>query len=60
MNIKALSLMALLASTTTLSFAQVNISEDQTPASEASAPVIVSDQEPIQEVPEQENENTQK
>lgn len=60
MNIKALSLMALLASTATLSFAQVNISEAQTPASEASAPLIVSDQEPIQEVTQQENENTQK
>lgn len=45
MNIKTLTLTALLASANTMSFAEVTINESQQPASEAAAPVVVSDQE---------------
>lgn len=45
MNIKTLTLSALLASTATLSFAEVSVNETQQPASEAAAPIVVSDQE---------------
>lgn len=49
MNIKTLTLTALLASAATMSFAEVNSNESQQPASEAAEPVVVvSDQEPVE------------
>ena len=50
MNIKTLTLTALLASATTMSFAEVSINENQQPASEA-APIVVSDQEQAETTP---------